>query len=81
MWISEIIILLSKKTADLLINNLTAQIPEVDIVIINQQVPSGIHTVYFKQKLLSVIHQVSQRKISLSTAGTLTIIIMAQYGR
>jgi rfaE bifunctional protein kinase chain/domain len=48
---------LSKKTADLLIANLTAQIPEVDIVIINQQVPSGIHTVYFKQKLLSVIHR------------------------
>jgi rfaE bifunctional protein kinase chain/domain len=48
---------LLKKTADQLINNLTAQIPEVDIVIINQQVPSGIHTVYFKQKLLSLIHR------------------------
>lgn len=48
---------LLKQTADLLITNLSAQVPEVDVVIINQQVPSGIHTVYFKQKLLSVIHR------------------------
>lgn len=54
--------LLSKKTADLLISNLTARIPEVDIIIINQQVPSGIHTVYFRQKLLSVIHHFPKKK-------------------
>ena len=42
---------LSDVTADLLINNLVSEIPEVDIILINQQVPSGIHTGYFKTKL------------------------------
>lgn len=46
---------LSKDTADLLISNLVREIPEVDIVLINQQVPSGIHTGYFKKCLLEVI--------------------------
>ena len=46
---------LSKDTADRLIANLVKEIPEVDIVIINQQVPSGIHIEYFKQKLVEVI--------------------------
>lgn len=49
--------LLSKETADDLIANLINEIPEVDVVLINQQVPSGIHTDYFKQKLLAVISQ------------------------
>lgn len=49
--------LLSKETADHLIANLINEIPEVDVVLINQQVPSGIHTDYFKQKLLAVISQ------------------------
>jgi len=46
---------LSKATADRLIDNLIREIPETDIVIINQQVPSGIHVEYFKKRLLEVI--------------------------
>jgi rfaE bifunctional protein kinase chain/domain len=46
---------LSESTADQLIVNLIHEIPEVDIIIINQQVSSGIHTAYFKNKLLEVI--------------------------
>ena len=48
---------LSKETADRLIGNLIREIPEVDIVIINQQVPSGIHTEYFKKRLVKMILQ------------------------
>jgi sugar/nucleoside kinase (ribokinase family)/phosphoglycolate phosphatase-like HAD superfamily hydrolase len=48
---------LSEKTADLLIANLIGEIPGVDIILVNQQVPSGIHTAYFKKKLLGVIRQ------------------------
>ena len=48
---------LSKETADRLIGNLISEIPGVDIVIINQQVPSGIHTEYFKKRLVEVIAQ------------------------
>jgi rfaE bifunctional protein kinase chain/domain len=48
---------LSDETADILINNLNNEIPEVDIVLINQQVPSGIHTGYFKKRLLEVIRK------------------------
>lgn len=48
---------LSKDTADRLIANLVREIPEVDVVLINQQVPSGIHIDYFKQELLKVISQ------------------------
>ena len=47
---------LSKKTADKLIQNLLKTIPEVDIIIINQQVLSGIHTEYFREQLVKVIH-------------------------
>jgi rfaE bifunctional protein kinase chain/domain len=46
---------LSNESADLLIANLTREIPEVDIILINQQVPSGIHTDYFKKLLLEVV--------------------------
>jgi sugar/nucleoside kinase (ribokinase family)/phosphoglycolate phosphatase-like HAD superfamily hydrolase len=46
---------LSPETADLLISNLVTEIPQADIILINQQVPSGIHTDYFKKKLLDVI--------------------------
>ncbi|MEI6437098.1 MAG: PfkB family carbohydrate kinase, partial [Bacteroidota bacterium] len=46
---------LSKETADRLIENLVREIPEVDIIIINQQVPSGIHIEYFKKRLVEVI--------------------------
>jgi rfaE bifunctional protein kinase chain/domain len=48
---------LSKETADRLISNLIKEIPEVDIIIINQQVPSGIHIDYFKKRLVEVIAQ------------------------
>jgi len=48
---------LSKDTADRLIANLVREIPEVDVVLINQQVPSGIHIDYFKRELLKVISQ------------------------
>jgi rfaE bifunctional protein kinase chain/domain len=46
---------LSKETADRLIGKLIQEIPESDLIIINQQVPSGIHTEYFKQRLAEVI--------------------------
>jgi len=46
---------LSQETADRLIANLIQEIPEVDIIIINQQVPSGIHIDYFKKRLVEVI--------------------------
>jgi rfaE bifunctional protein kinase chain/domain len=52
---------LSKETADRLIDNLIREITEVDIVIINQQVPSGIHTEYFKKRLVEVILQFPQK--------------------
>ena len=52
---------LSKETADRLIEILIREIPEVDVVIINQQVPSGIHTDYFKKRLVEVIHQFPEK--------------------
>jgi rfaE bifunctional protein kinase chain/domain len=52
---------LSRKTADLLISNLIREIPGMDIVIINQQVPSGIHTEYFRMRLLEVIRQFPEK--------------------
>ena len=52
---------LSIETADRLIASLIKEIPEVDIVIINQQVPSGIHIDYFKQRLVEVIAQFPQK--------------------
>ncbi len=52
---------LSKQTADLLIQNLAEAIPEVDIIIINQQVLSGIHTKYFRKELVNVIQKFSDK--------------------
>ena len=46
---------LSNETADQLIGLLKNEVPEVDVIIINQQVLSGIHTEYFKKKLVEVI--------------------------
>jgi len=46
---------LSDETADLLINNLRENIDDADLVIINQQVLSGIHTEYFRSRLIEVI--------------------------
>ena len=48
---------LSKETADRLIYSLEKAVPEVDLVIINQQVPSGIHTEYFRKRLVGVIQK------------------------
>jgi rfaE bifunctional protein kinase chain/domain len=48
---------LTVSTADALIGGLVREIPEVDIILINQQVPSGIHTDYFKKMLLGVIRE------------------------
>lgn len=47
---------LSDETADRLIGNLRNELEGVDLVIINQQVLSGIHTEYFRQKLVEVIN-------------------------
>jgi len=47
---------LSEETADLLLNNLRNSVEHIDIVIINQQVLSGIHTEYFRKELLKVIN-------------------------
>lgn len=52
---------LSDKTAERLIRNLIKTIPEVDIVIINQQVPSGIHTEYFKDLLDKTIFRFPEK--------------------
>jgi rfaE bifunctional protein kinase chain/domain len=53
--------ILSKETADRLIVRLIETVPQVDVVIINQQVPSGIHIPYFKQELLKVIQQFPEK--------------------
>jgi len=47
---------LSQETADRLLNNLRKEVSDVDLVIINQQVLSGIHTLYFRQKLVEIIN-------------------------
>ncbi|MEI8112486.1 MAG: PfkB family carbohydrate kinase, partial [Bacteroidia bacterium] len=52
---------LSQETADRLIENLIQEIPEVDVIIINQQVPSGIHIDYFKKRLVEVIAQFPEK--------------------
>ncbi len=52
---------LSKKTADKLIQNLVNEIPDVDLIIINQQVLSGIHTEYFKKELVKVIQSFPEK--------------------
>jgi rfaE bifunctional protein kinase chain/domain len=52
---------LSEDTANRLIVNLEQTVGEVDLIIINQQVLSGIHTDYFKKKLVEVINRYPQR--------------------
>jgi len=46
---------LLNETAGLLIQRLREEITDVDLIIINQQVLSGIHTGYFRQKLAELI--------------------------
>ncbi len=53
--------ILSEETSDRIIASLRVELHEVDLVIINQQVPSGIHTPYFRQKITDVINQFSDR--------------------
>lgn len=48
---------LSDATADRLIGLLKNEVPQVDVVIVNQQVLSGIHTEYFRNQLVKVIQQ------------------------
>ncbi len=52
---------LSRETADNLIGKLENEIKNLDIVIINQQVLSGIHTEYFRHKLIGIINQFPER--------------------
>jgi rfaE bifunctional protein kinase chain/domain len=52
---------LTEKTADLLIGNLINEISDMDIILINQQVLSGIHTDYFRKRLLGVIRKFSEK--------------------
>jgi len=52
---------LSEITADLLISNLTGEIAGMDVILINQQVPSGIHTEYFRKRLLEVIRSFPEK--------------------
>ncbi len=53
--------ILSDETADKLINKLDDALASVDIVIINQQVPSGIHTEYLKIRLAELIRKLPQK--------------------
>lgn len=46
---------LAESTADQLISNLEKEVEDTDLIIINQQVLSGIHTGYFRKKLVGVI--------------------------
>jgi rfaE bifunctional protein kinase chain/domain len=52
---------LSERTADQLISNLENEIPQTDVIIINQQVLSGIHTEYFRKRLVEVISQFPEK--------------------
>jgi len=52
---------LSEETADRLIENLRNEVPEVDLVIINQQVLSGIHTEYFRDRIVEVINDFPEK--------------------
>lgn len=49
--------ILSDQTADILIEKLRKETKDVDLVIINQQVLSGIHTEYFRKKLVDIINE------------------------
>ncbi|MCI0531072.1 MAG: carbohydrate kinase family protein, partial [candidate division Zixibacteria bacterium] len=46
---------LSERTSDLLIGKLENQIEDLDLVIINQQILSGIHTPYFRKRLIELV--------------------------
>ena len=48
---------LKTETADRIVERLTEVMDEVDVVVINQQVASGIHTDYLRKKLSALIRQ------------------------
>ncbi len=52
---------LSTETADRLIRQLVDDIPGVDLIIINEQVLSGIHTEYFRTELVKVIRRFPEK--------------------
>jgi rfaE bifunctional protein kinase chain/domain len=47
--------LLTNETADRLIEKFSEDAVNMDVIIINQQVPSGIHTEYFRNRLVKII--------------------------
>ncbi len=46
----------SKESADTMIDNINSVISKMDIIIINQQLVNGLHTEYFQKKLQAVIN-------------------------
>ena len=52
---------LSEDTADRLADNLEREVTEVELIIINQQVLSGIHTDYFRNRLVGVIKKFPEK--------------------
>lgn len=52
---------LDNPTADQLISNLENELPELDLVVINQQVFSGINTPYFRESLARLINRFPQK--------------------
>ncbi len=69
---------LSEETASRLIFNLEKVINEIDLVIINQQVLSGIHTEYFRKKLVEVITR-SPEKIFIADSRNYTDLYTGAY--
>jgi rfaE bifunctional protein kinase chain/domain len=53
--------ILSEATADELIHKLEIAVIDIDTIIINQQVLSGIHTPYFRSKLVKLIQSVADK--------------------
>ena len=52
---------LSRKTADNIILRLKESIPEIDLIIVNQQVLSGINTEYFRERLTGLIKEFPEK--------------------
>ena len=52
---------MTNETADKLLELLRFEIPQVDLIIINQQVLAGIHTEYFRNKLVQVIKDFTEK--------------------
>ena len=69
---------LSEETAERLIQNLEEEIIETDLVIINQQVLSGIHTDYFRQKLVDIINLFAE-KIFIADSRNYTDVYKGAY--